>query len=92
MKDLKIKDWKKQNLSLKNLSEQTRFLAKTKEDLNNLEETKIALEKEIVDAKLKLNTETKNISKMESESLRAVQNIPLIERSPKLRHYQIYKT
>ena len=67
--------------SEKNLSEQTRFLAKTKEDLNNLEETKTALEKEIVDAKLKLNTETKNISKMESESLRAVQNIPLIERS-----------
>ena len=67
--------------SEKNLSEQTRLLAKTKEDLNNLEETKIALEKEIVDAKLKLNTETKNISKMESESLRAVQNIPLIERS-----------
>lgn len=67
--------------SEKNLSEQTRFLAKTKEDLNNLEGTKTALEKEIVDAKLKLNTETKNISKMESESLRAVQNIPLIERS-----------
>lgn len=67
--------------SEKNLSEQTRFLAKTKEDLNNLEETKTALEKEIVDAKLKLNTETKNISKMESESLRAAQNIPLIERS-----------
>ena len=67
--------------SEKNLSEQTRLLAKTKEDLNNLEETKTALEKEIVDAKLKLNTETKNISKMESESLRAVQNIPLIERS-----------
>ena len=67
--------------SEKNLSEQTRFLAKTKEDLNNLEETKTALEKEIVDAKLKLNTETKNISKMESESLRAVRNIPLIERS-----------
>lgn len=67
--------------SEKNLSEQTRFLAKTKEDLNNLEETKTVLEKEIVDAKLKLNTETKNISKMESESLRAVQNIPLIERS-----------
>jgi len=67
--------------SEKNLSEQTRFLAKTKEDLNNLEETKTALEKEIVDAKLKLNTETKNISKMENDSLRAVQNIPLIERS-----------
>ena len=67
--------------SEKNLSEQTRFLAKTKEDLNNLEETKTALEKEIVDAKLKLNTEKKIISKMESESLRAVQNIPLIERS-----------
>ena len=34
--------------SEKNLSEQTRLLAKTKEDLNNLEETKTALEKKLL--------------------------------------------